>query len=251
MADIAFLLRDRVERNYAAVMAGRYPERHAYVSQIPNTLGRHAEVALLDTIWRRRHVFGTLLGLELPEGTKYAGAGSLHTVIQNDTAVTKIHRRSAYLSEPGREAMRDEHINQHRLLRQYLGEMVVPQETTVGAHPLRAGWRAVRSEQPLVAFDNLNLFAAHQPEVSTTALELAKLDYPGIETALQDLAIGGLALYEATGLLVDTSGQNNIVVADGEVRCLDGLPIADGNAGDVRRITGQLTGLLQQVTALN
>jgi hypothetical protein len=249
MIEPIFLVHDRIERNHASCMAGQYEVRRDYVTQIPNKLGRRLELRLLDGINAHPRLTAQVIGRHLTGSLEYAGGGSLHTVVRDGDSVTKVHRRSAFVSEGQRHAMREQHTRQHQLLRRHLGGYVLRQAFRVDTHPLNNVQRAILSEQPVVAFEELGLFAAHKPEINLSALTMAEQQHPGIESALHDFAMGGKRLYEATGMLVDTSGLGNIVLAplasETGLVCLDGLPIAEPNAGDVQRIMSQIELVLQ------
>jgi len=252
MIEPAFLLHDRIERNHASCMAGQYDVRREYVAQIPNRIGRTLELQLLEVINVHPEATARLLGRHLTGTLEYAGGGSLHTVVREGDSVTKINRRSAFMVEAERQAQCERHSAQHQLLKQHLGGYVLAQEFRVDTHLLNRKQRAVISEQPVVAFEDLQLFPAHKPRIDLAALEAVKQQHPGVESALRDLALGGSRLYEDTGMLVDTSGLSNIVLApqatETGLLCLDGLPIAEPNKSDVSRIMSQLDLLLRHTS---
>lgn len=252
MIEPIFLLHDRIERNHASCMAGQYEVRREYVAQIPNKIGRIAELKLLDTVNQHPEITAQVIGRHLTGSMSYAGGGSLNTVVHEGDMVTKINRRSAFMQESARHELRNTQSRQHAMLRRHLGSYILAQEFRVAVHPLNKNQRAVLSDQPLIVFSDLHLFAAHQAKINEHALELAKQDHPGIDAALHELAEGGKQLYEATGMLIDSSGLGNIVYApqatETGLLCLDGLPIANPTKNDTQRIMGQLDLIIQHTT---
>ena len=187
------------------------------------------------------------LDRSIPDDVRVVGSGSAHTVIERYGHVEKIHRRSAFLSSSEQSALAEQFVDLHNEQTRYVGDAVVPQTTTVAPHPLRDGLNVVVSRQPLVDFERLDIFRAHEPTIDRARLETAAERDPWLRAALRRVAQAGLKMHSRTGLLLDCSGMDNIVVATTGRRrlvCLDGLPISTGNRVDTRRILGQLNSVL-------
>ena len=239
-------VRDRLERNYAEIMAGHYADRYEYIKQIPNLPGRMAELLMLDTLHRSsRHFVGQRLHLTLPEGMRYAGASSQYTDVVQDGVVTKIHRRSVRMSDVEQHALRQQHEVDHATLRRFLGAIIIPQTTYIGTHPLNSRHRAVLSQQQQVAVEPVRIFAGYKPEIDNDRLKELKAAHPGVEDALREFAQQSIKMYEEGGPLIDSSGQNTVGISEEGLVYLPGQPIPTPTDGDERRILGQLKALLR------
>lgn len=242
---------DRLERDYVSVMAGQADERRANIGEFSNVLGRRADLALVKVSEKRPRAVAAILGRHLQVDQRYVGAGSQHTVIGEGEVIKKIHRQSVYRNEGFRNQLANQFTAEHHVLRKYFGNFVVAQESYVAAHPLNAKKRAVVSEQAEVIFQPLQLFPAFKSGINLDGLVAAAATTPGITDELHSVATTGIRFFNETGLLLDTSGQHNLVLDVGgtvpELRCLDGLPISGGKAHDIVRIMGQLE-LLEEYT---
>ena len=247
------LVRNHVERNLACILAGNTPERRANIQQTPSPAARRLDGALLTWLERHPRRAAKWIGMDIPPGMRFVGAGSENTVIRVGEDVLKIHRASADRDAAARDAMADQHNELHTVLRSYLGETVLQQRTDVASHPFRRGVRVVISHQPWIVFEPLSFFPAHLPSIDSARLHHEMNDRPFLAAALHELASRGLLMHAETGLLLDTSGADNLVVVHTdtgpELKCLDGLPIHTGKPHDTARILGQLRHLQELTNA--
>lgn len=236
---------ERVERNLMAVLAGGRDQRAANIAQTPHAVGRVGELLLLAAIGSRPDRWAALLGRRPPGDVAVVGSGSEHTVVLRGRHVEKIHRRSVFMSAEEQVALARETARLHAVQSSYLGDLAVGQTTAVAEHPLNRDLLAVVSCQPWVAYERIGVFRAHGPSIDHAGLESNLERLAWLAAALHHVAVIGLRMHAETGLLLDCTGMDNIVVAAGSERlvCLDGVPIATRSEVDTTRILGQLDAL--------
>lgn len=234
-----------LERNWGCHDDPHYYQRRNNIRQMTTTSHRSVEGRMLAFARRHPETTATILRRSVPNGLKLSGAGSAHTVISDGNTALKIHRLSVFMNDFERADLCDTMRHNHRILLNYLGGVVVRQSTRVRPNPLQPKKQAVVSTQPHINFVDLGLFDGYKNTVCEASYQKAVEQYSGINEPLRDLASSGIKMYNETGYLPDTSGLNNIVVSDGELRCLDGLPLYPTKMVDVQRITSQLNALLQ------
>lgn len=238
----AQFLHGEFERNWACHEDPFYEQRRTNIDQRTTTSHRLVEGRMLEFARNYPEATSSFLrrAIQPNSNLSLAGAGSAHTAVTDGQQILKIHRLSTFMNDQAKVALNESMIAQHKVLRNHLGTMVIRQTTRVDSNPLRPRKKAVISTQPYINFEDLGIFDGYRSTIDQSVFESVKNKFPGITEALFDFANYGLQMHEKTGLLPDTSGLNNIVVADGELLCLDGLPIGSSKASDVERITAQL-----------
>lgn len=242
------LLASELERNLACVLGGQIESRRRNIRQMTNKLHLASELVLLGVSLHLPDLVGSIVGIDTrPKGYYFVGGGHDHTVISDGRVVTKINRDSVLQTEAARQNMAERMNREHRLMCRYLGGLLVEQTTIVDAHPLNSHKRAVQTLQDIVEFEPLTIFHPHKPEIGEAALEQTVAAHPAIEGSLHELAERSLQMAEETGLLLDVSGLDNIVITKDrqELKCIDGLPLHADNKSDRTRIGGQLRQLLK------
>lgn len=242
--DTAQFFHGELERNWACHEDPHYTQRRDNIKQMTTTLHRVVEGKMLAIARTYPEKTSKLLRRSVPDGLKLSGAGSAHTVVSDGNTALKIHRMSVFMDDYERADLCDTMRHDHRLIQNYLGQIVVSQSTRVRPNPLQPKKQAAVSTQPHIDFEDLGLFDGFGGSVNVGRYEEATQRHAGIDEPLRDLAAAGIKMYYDTGYLPDTSGLNNIVISDGELKCLDGLPVHTNKAVDVKRITSQLHALL-------
>ncbi len=245
---------DEIERNFACVQAGeeQLESRLHHIGQM-TLAGKIYETAIVEFVQAFPYTTAKMIGVDLDEmtgnGFRFEGAGTLHTAVVNVNDphdILKAHRRSVRMNGSDRLSTAIGFNMQHKLLRDYLGPMVLPQVSYVGKHPIKPGETAVITAQEFCPkLYDPKLFHPYKEEVDAEKLEILKAGYPGIEDQLHDLAVQGLRLWEDTGeFLPDTSAPRNIVIGlepSPRLLCLDGLPVEVDQKSVIERMLGQLT----------
>jgi hypothetical protein len=249
----ASFIRDELERNYVCVQAGDAELRRTNIEAMPQAVPRSIESSLLNFAEDHPDAARKLLGLEIEQtGLAYAGAGTESTAVTDQAKVWKIYRKSVHWRQKDRQEKAYQDREDHTVMRYHLPDFIAPEITTVEDHPLRKGKRAVVTQQTYYDFIPTAIFLPYESVVDEEAVEALESGHPGMAAELGKFAAAGLAMYHETGLLVDSSGLNNIVLADrdGELKltCLDGTPVKQNNASVAERIVGQLTALHDFVT---
>ncbi len=247
---------DEFERNFACVQAGeeQLESRFHHIDQMA-LAGRSYEMAIMKFVQTFPNLTARIIGVDLDkmadEGYRFKGAGTLHTAVVNENDsyyILKAHRRSVRMSESDRLSTAIGFNEQHNILRNYLGPMVLPQVSYVGKHPIKPGETAVMTAQEFCPkLYDPKLFHPYKAEVDAEKLEILMAEYPGIENQLHDLAVQGLRLWKDTReFLPDTSAPRNIVIGlepQPRLLCLDGLPVERNRGSVEERIVGQLIDL--------
>ncbi len=252
IAENAFFIRDELERNYVCVQAGDAELRRTNIEAMPQAIPRRIETALLDFAEDHPDSAKKLLRLEVEKtDLVYAGAGTENTAVTDGSNVWKIYRKSVHWAEKDRQHKAYRDPEDHMIMADFMDQFIVRELATVEDHPLRSRKRAVITRQEYLDFVPTGIFTAYKPEINETAVEDLADEYSGITQELGRFAVCGLEMYQATGMLVDSSGLNNVVMADrgGEMKltCLDGTPVKQNNASVAERIVGQLTALRDYV----
>lgn len=245
---------DRIEGDYAEVMAGKYLMRRAAIREINNPAGRHGELAVLAAMqqdYRRRNGrrFANLLAITLPDMYRFHGSTGHATLLrdQTDGDVIQIHRPSVGMSEAGRRNLRDEFADKLQRVARHMGPYVQPEQTAyIGNHPFRRGARAVQIRQPGFYWDDPGIFLSQQPGLQTRRLAVL-LERPAMRDTLLDFACRGLDLYEQEGLLIDVGRPQGVLTPTyGELSVLlsSSLPLLNPRPHDARRITADLNELV-------
>lgn len=119
----------------------------------------------------------------------------------------------------------------------------------MGYNPIRPNDRAVLTSQDYYNLEDTGIFNPYNPGIDEQKVNELEERFPGITQSLGQFAELGLRLYEETGLLVDTSGLNNVVMAkrngQSQLTCLDGTPAFINKQSVVDRLIGQMTELRQ------
>lgn len=240
------LFHAELERNWACAQSD-YIGRVADIQEIPRNPVRIYEQFLLDFADQFPIATEWLLQRQAPKDLTIIGAGTQHTVVADKHEVIKINRRSVFLKDNEQQALAEESIKDHALLRNYVGSLVVGQTTTVDKNPLNLSKYAVQHMQANLAHQPLDLFPAYERTVDIEKLSNVSSNIPGIDEALRDLAIAGLKMYRERALVPDISGHDNIVLLENnglELSCLDGLPVRfDTDPKGTERIASLLTDL--------
>jgi hypothetical protein len=178
-----------------------------------------------------------------------AGTGFEVTAYRRDQEVVKVDQASIRMSEQEREQLRVQKEAYHSVLRQYLGSVVIDQRVVVDRSPIHPKQQAVQTIQPFCDFGSLELFKPDCEAVNPEAIASACRQFPGLESALEELVCNSRTLSSA-GFLPDVNGFNNVVVGTigeataPELRLIDTTPIVvDSTSPAAWLITHQLDSL--------
>lgn len=179
-------------------------------------------------------------------GYSYLGSGYEFSVYQElgEDMVTKVHRRSAGMSEAERSTLILEKEFGHEVLRDHLGTIMLGQSVYIGEHVLGT-YQTVQIKQPLVEFRATDApFEADNLVVDPQRLSTLLSAYPGVDNALRDFVTASKQLHEKTGFLPDTAGANNLLAqAGGNLVLLDSTPIEHENTYVQSMVLSQLDSL--------
>lgn len=247
-------LQSEFERNFAWARSAQPEVRADYIRTMPNLYSRVAGLAMLGFTRQFPNLSERMLGFQIDgTGYEYLGAGSKHTAIGDNEVVLKINRRSVRLPEPAKVELRDGLENEHRILRNYIGSMVLGQSSNVEDHPLRSTARAVVTRQERINFVDPQLFHGYAPTINREAVAKAIQANPGVEDDLRDLAQASVKLLTDHYMLPDVSGLNNLVIeqTSGELMLIGGLPINGlSDPRGIGRIAGQFLDLEDFLTEI-
>lgn len=181
---------------------------------------------------------------------EYIGAGADSTVYRlSDDLVLKVDRESGKSTPEKRLSRALEKRQNNTAMSLYLGDLTLPEITTIGAHPHK-GFRhieTVQTIQPFVEFVDPQIF--NRANSVDTSINLPRLyeyceEMPGRAEILSSFIVRSHALYDAEGLIPDTRGLANLVEVDGRgLTMIDGQPISRAHSEVQNIILEQLENL--------
>ena len=145
-------------------------------------------------------------------GLMWVGEGADAVVYCQGQSALKLYKHTAQLSEPARADFRNHHEYTGKVLRKYLGNMVLLHDFRIAPHPVTED-TVVQGIQPFVAFTaESSAFNKKNLGVDYERMAALEKQFPGSAEALQGYARQSLELYTDTGYLPDTYAQDNLVI---------------------------------------
>jgi hypothetical protein len=201
-------------------------KKRAYGSLVKST----ARDTLLGITEHYPSLIAKLIQRELPDGVTYAGAGRDMIAYRVPGAVVKVVKNSLLLSDAGRTKMVDSLTAEYNVMRDYLGNVVVPQTVAVAPHPVQPALQAVQIRQQFHEFDDLDdVFPEEDNAINTDRLSEVLKTSPGLESSFYDFAVSGLAMAANHGVAPDITGRKNIGLTTGnlpEIIMVDAQPVS-------------------------
>jgi hypothetical protein len=192
-----------------------------------------------------------------PHGIDYVGFGVEASVYRTGDNVIKVHRKSTDMNEAQRQQIAQDKEAQFNHISPFLGNFLLTQTIAVDTHPLGKNLRAVQTTQPYFEFvHNLGLFTMNSPQVSVDLIDKVCRQYPGIDDELRDFVAASNKAADATQLLPDVNGRDNLVIStDGtstsRLMLIDSQPIVPQNPGWVQDLVraqlGSLSNSLREI----
>lgn len=155
-------------------------------------------------------------------GVTYVGSGAESRVFRLGNTVLKYAHGSERIDEDKKQEIVKEMSDKFNILRNSLAPFVLDQSISIAPHIIRTRKTVVQTEQPYVAFTSFMRPAGDEGGVD---MDLSAVNL----NALSDFTDRSRALYRETGLLPDTNGLDNVVVAGAGVILIDTQPIAGDN----------------------
>ncbi|MGD0284134.1 MAG: hypothetical protein ABSB12_00860 [Candidatus Saccharimonadales bacterium] len=165
-------------------------------------------------------------------GLECIGSGGDTIVYRKVDEVIKVVRGSAFMSETAKQADVERRNQQYINLSKYFGHFVLSQSTSIGPHPYESSWSVIRTTQPFVHFDSLDLVMPNRPTANRSGIMEAIHNYPGVDNALNEFFAASRNYHEQTNCYPDINGLHNLVIYQPgdipELVLLDTVPIEPG-----------------------
>lgn len=204
--------------------------RRSNIQGIQNPLKRLACLALHEAALKYPGLVSAYIGIEAAAVSQrgYIGAGSDSLVMRSaDGEVLKVHAASIGLSPKAKQEMAQTRQQQHNEMAAYLGTFTMQQKTFVGLHPFSATASVVQTKQPYREHYDPALFHGKDSEPDMAALDSLAQSFPMAHSGISDFVKRSFEFYDATGLVPDMCGEDNLVVStdNNMLVLLDGQPL--------------------------
>jgi hypothetical protein len=224
-----------------------FEKRAADILGISNAAKRMGALTLHHLV----EIAPAMMGKFVPDydgSYEFIGSGGTATVLRKPESpeVIKVMRSTIDMSETDRQITASSLDTQFRALSKYLGAFVLPQEVSVGAHPMVPHVRAVMVTQPYSeSYSPLSLFVPETLRINRSGLESNLAASPSLGTQLSDFINASRELDASSAMLPDTYNAENLGLAgnaDGPALVLiDGQPLsAEAHSVQHRWIAQQL-----------
>jgi hypothetical protein len=204
--------------------------RHALRIDSREPLSRRAaQVLLHESVVRVPRVAACIAGVLRSEvDYEFVGEGYDAVVLREkgSAEVVKVHYRSA--SRPRQQQHTEAQARQAQFdaAAAELGGLSVPQRTEVSVHPVFPSIAVVTTRQPFIPHHAAGIYEPGSSEVRPRVLNALLEEVPNAADDLYDLIEGSNRLYDQTGLVPDTGGDNLVVTsARPHLVAIDGQPI--------------------------
>jgi hypothetical protein len=224
-------------------------EFRATLGEYSHPLIRMAARTMVGAAMAAPKTTGRLIRRSLPEGMTYAGAGWHSVAYRIGDEVVKVNKRSVQMPEMARLELAASEQERHGVLKDYLGNISVPQTVDVAAHPAIPHARAVQIRQPFYSYGDLgDVFSSNQSNINTNSLTAILREHPELDESFFMLGHQGLTMAEETGLAPDIIRRGNLgITADSnpELIMVDGQPVGTEGPSTQNYILPQLEQLSQ------
>jgi hypothetical protein len=203
--------------------------RQREIESIVNPVKRAGLLAVNRMIVRRPELFASLLREDYcPSDLELlARRPDSDTYKKGHDEVIKVVRSSMDMTAGERRQRAAKMVVKHEAMSRFFGEFIVPQEISVRKHPILRGVKVVATTQGYVELHDPQLFQECRPELVSENLRTLQSQHPRAAAQLPEFVDRNQALYENTGLLVDTNGAGNLGVdlTTDRLLVIDGQPI--------------------------
>ncbi|HEX7633318.1 MAG TPA: hypothetical protein VF401_03255 [Candidatus Saccharimonadales bacterium] len=208
-------------------------QRHAEITAVHSAAKRAGLLAMDAVVRHHPEAVASLFRLRYrsPDLIECGvGANSIVYKHTDSNTVLKIARKTEQLSRRERQYTASKMQYEHDGMLKYLASFMLPQEISIGRHPINRDQSAIRIEQPYKQIIDPLLFYANIMSVRKDRLAAMQTQYPQAAAKLPDFVSASRGMYDdpELRLIGDTNGRANLVInADDpeELLMIDGQPV--------------------------